>query len=50
VSLKQYAKAIELYEKVASNSYNDLAKWSVKEYFFKSLLACLATDQAVCSV
>ena len=45
VSQKQYTKAIKLYEKVAAQSYNDLGKWSVKEYFFKSLLACLANEQ-----
>lgn len=45
VGQKKYQKAIGIYEKVAAASYNDLGKWSVKEYFFKSLLAQLADDQ-----
>ena len=45
VGVKQYRKAIGLYEQVARASYNDLGKWSVKEYFFKSLLCQLAEDQ-----
>jgi alpha-soluble NSF attachment protein len=45
VSQKQYKKAIGLYEKVAAQSYNDLGKWSVKEYFFKALLSQLANEQ-----
>jgi len=42
---KKYKEAVAIYEQVASKSYNDLAKWSVKDYFFKSLLCCLANDK-----
>ena len=47
-TLKKYKEAVAIYEQVASKSYNDLAKWSVKDYFFKSLLCCLANDKVVC--
>ena len=44
---KQYKKAVEIYEKVASVSMNDLGKWSVREYFFKAILCILAEEEKV---
>jgi len=43
-----YYKAIELYEKVAAASVsNNLMRWSVKDYFFKSGLCLLAVGDSV---
>ena len=42
---KQYGRAIERYEQVAKSSIgNNLMKWSLKEYFFKSTLCLLASN------
>lgn len=43
-----YYKAVELYEKVSAASVsNNLMKWSVKDYFFKSGLCYLAIGDMV---
>jgi len=46
--LEQYAKAIEIFEKVASASLeNNLLKWSAKEYFMKAGICHLCLDDIV---
>ncbi|KAJ9087793.1 vesicular-fusion protein S17 [Entomophthora muscae] len=46
--LEQYPKAIAIFEKVASDSINNqLAKWSVKEYFFKAGLCHLVVGDPI---
>jgi len=46
--LEKYDKAIEIYEKVASNSLeNSLLKWSVKDYLLKGGLCHLCTADIV---
>ncbi|PVU89722.1 hypothetical protein BB561_005185 [Smittium simulii] len=46
--LKQYEKAITIFESVASASVdNQLAKWSVKDYFFRAGLCYLAANDAI---
>uniref|UniRef100_A0A8C5C985 N-ethylmaleimide-sensitive factor attachment protein, beta b n=1 Tax=Gadus morhua TaxID=8049 RepID=A0A8C5C985_GADMO len=44
--LEQYAKAIEIYEQVGSNTMdNPLLKYSAKEYFFKASLCHFIVDE-----
>jgi alpha-soluble NSF attachment protein len=44
-TLEQYDRAIELYERVASKSLdNNLTKWSVREYLFKSFICVLCVN------
>ncbi|XDV41306.1 hypothetical protein PO909_010194 [Leuciscus waleckii] len=44
--LEQYAKAIEIYEQVGSNTMdNPLLKYSAKEYFFKAALCHFIVDE-----
>jgi len=45
--LEDYAKAVEIFEKVASSSLEGLSKWSVKDYFLKAGLCRLATRDLV---
>lgn len=46
--LERYDKAVELFENVARTSLeNNLLKWGVKEYFLKSILCQLASDDTV---
>lgn len=46
--LEQYEKAISIFEQVASDSLaNQLAKWSVKDYFFKAGLCHLCVGDPV---
>jgi len=46
--LEQYEKAISIFEQVASDSLaNQLAKWSVKDYFFKSGLCHLCVGDPI---
>lgn len=44
-SIKNYKKASTIYEEIAKKSLNNnLAKWSLKEYFLKAILCRLADD------
>ncbi|XP_061845407.1 uncharacterized protein LOC133624821 isoform X2 [Colius striatus] len=44
--LKQYQKAIEIYEQVGTNTMdNPLLKYSAKEYFFKAALCHFIVDE-----
>uniref|UniRef100_A0AAY4CHK6 Beta-soluble NSF attachment protein n=1 Tax=Denticeps clupeoides TaxID=299321 RepID=A0AAY4CHK6_9TELE len=44
--LEQYAKAIEIYEQVATNTMdNPLLKYNAKEYFFKAALCHFIVDE-----
>ncbi|KAJ2685055.1 vesicular-fusion protein S17 [Coemansia spiralis] len=46
--LEKYAQAIEIFETIAEGSLdNQLAKWSIKEYFFKAALCRLAVPDEV---
>lgn len=46
--LGQYKKAIELYEQIIKNLLgNNLTKWNLKDYFFKSILCTLCTDDVI---
>lgn len=43
-----YAKAIDLYEKIIKKLVgNALSKWSLKDYFFKSILCTLCLDDII---
>ncbi|CAH2355409.1 alpha-soluble NSF attachment protein [[Candida] railenensis] len=45
---KNFKKAIELYDNIISKSLgNNLTKWNLKDYFFKSILCILCTDDVV---
>ncbi|KAJ2490588.1 vesicular-fusion protein S17 [Coemansia sp. RSA 2050] len=46
--LEEYAQAIDIFETIAEGSLgNQLAKWSIKEYFFKAALCRLAVPDEV---
>jgi alpha-soluble NSF attachment protein len=44
-TLKDYEKAIDLFERVSSKSLgNNLTKWSVREYLFKAMICVLCLN------
>jgi alpha-soluble NSF attachment protein len=44
-TLEQYDRAVELFERVSSKSLeNNLTKWSVREYLFKSMICILCIN------